>query len=130
MKNLLFLLLFLFSAPAIFAQNQDLSSKRILGNWYSNTNRNTKWVFTQDGKVYNYNNNQMKVIYKYTVSHSCQNYSDDTAEFVTLRDKDGNEFCFKINGINENKNGILSLTNLSNMQPLVFVNEEKSKIAQ
>ncbi|MCV2484966.1 hypothetical protein OD917_08535 [Flavobacterium sp. SH_e] len=130
MKNLLFLLLFLFSAPAIFAQNQDLSSKRILGNWYSNTNRNTKWVFTQDGKVYNYNNNQMKVMYKYTVSHSCQNYSDDTAEFVTLRDKDGNEFCFKINGINENKNGILSLTNLSNMQPLVFVNEEKSKIAQ
>ncbi len=72
----------------------------------------------------------MKVMYKYTVSHSCQNYSDDTAEFVTLRDKDGNEFCFKINGINENKNGILSLTNLSNMQPLVFVNDEKSKIVK
>ncbi|KAF2326794.1 hypothetical protein [Flavobacterium ginsenosidimutans] len=130
MKKLLFVLSLLFFVSAIFAQNQDPSSKRILGNWYSNTNRSTKWVFTQDGKVYNYNNNQMKVMYKYTVSHSCQNYSDDTAEFVTLRDKDGNEFCFKINGINENKNGILSLINLSNMQPLVFVNDEKSKIVQ
>ncbi|MBL0737909.1 hypothetical protein JI750_13470 [Flavobacterium sp. GN10] len=130
MKKLLFLLLFLISAPAIFAQNQDPSSKRILGNWYSNTNRNTKWSFTQDGRVYNYNNNQMKVMYKYTISHSCHNFSDDTAEFLTLRDKDGNEFCFKINGINENKNGILSLTNLSNMQPLIFVNDVNSKVVQ
>ncbi|MDQ6530631.1 hypothetical protein [Flavobacterium sp. LHD-85] len=130
MKNLLFLLLILISTTAIFAQNQDPSSKRILGNWYSNTNRNTKWSFTQDGKVYNYNNNRMKVMYKYSISHSCQNFSDDTAEFVTLRDKDGNEFCFRINGINENKNGILSLTNLSNMQPLIFVNDVNSKVAQ
>ncbi|WP_286968258.1 hypothetical protein [Flavobacterium sp. UBA4854] len=123
MKKLLFVLSFLFFVSVIFAQNQDPSSKRILGNWYSKTNTSTKWVFTQDGKVYNYNNNQMKVMYKYTISNSCQNFSDDTAEFVTFRDKDGNEFCFRINGINENKNGILSLTNLSNMQQLIFVND-------
>ena len=130
MRNLLFLLLFLISAPVVFAQNQDPSSKRILGNWYSNTYRNTKWNFTQDGKVYNYNNNQMKVMYKYTISHSCQNFSDGTTEFVSLLDKDGNEFCFRINGINENKNGILSLTNLSNMQQLIFVNDANSKVVQ
>lgn len=130
MKKLLFIAPLLFFLSAIFAQNQDPSSKRILGNWYSKTNLTTKWVFTQDGRVYNYNNNQMKVMYKYTISHSCQNFSDDTAEFVTLRDKDGNEFCFKINGINENKNGILSLTNLSNMQPLIFVNDASLKNTQ
>ncbi|MNK48302.1 hypothetical protein D3C87_671300 [compost metagenome] len=130
MKKLLFIAPLLFFLSAIFAQNQDPSSKRILGNWYSKTNLTTKWVFTQDGRVYNYNNNQMKVMYKYTISHSCQNFSDDTAEFVTLRDKDGNEFCFKINGINENKNGILSLTNLSNMQPLIFVNDTNLRTLQ
>ena len=130
MKNLILILLLLFSGSAIFAQNQDPSSKRILGNWYSNTNHNTKWSFTQDGKVYNYVNNQMKVMYKYTISNSCQNFSDDTAEFVTFRDKDGNEFCFRINGINENKNGILSLTNLSNMEQLTFINDASLKKTQ
>lgn len=130
MKKLLFTLSLFFFVSAIFAQNQDPSSKRILGNWFSNTNRNIKWIFTPDGKVYNYNNDRMSVMYKYTISHSCQNFSDDTAEFVTLRDKDGNEFCFKINGINENKNGILSLINLSNMETLIFVNDVNLKSPQ
>lgn len=61
-------------------------------------------------------------MYKYTISHSCQNYSDDSIEYITLMDKDGDEFCFRINSINDNKNGILSLTNMTNMQPLWFVN--------
>ncbi len=130
MKKLLFIAPLLFFVSAVFAQNQDPSSRRILGTWYSNTNRSIKWIFTQDGKVYNYNNDMMKVMYKYTISHSCQNYSDDTTEFVTLMDKDGDEFCFKINGINENKNGTLLLINLSNMEPLVFVNDLSLKISQ
>ncbi|MFC4480142.1 hypothetical protein [Flavobacterium chungangensis] len=130
MKKLLFILPMLFFATIIFAQKQDPSSKRILGSWYSKTNVNTKWVFNQDGNVYNYDNNQMKVMYKYTVSRSCQNYSDNNTEYVTLRDKDRNEFCFKINGVNEKKNGILSLTNLSNSETLVFVNDVNIKIAE
>ncbi|WP_289659742.1 hypothetical protein [Flavobacterium panacagri] len=130
MKKFLLILPLLFLASGVFAQNQEPSSQRIVGNWYSNTNRTTKWFFTQDGKVYNYVNNIMKVMYKYSISHSCQNYSDNTAEFITLRDKDGDEFCFRINGINENKNGILSLTNLNNMQTLLFVNDENSKTIQ
>lgn len=130
MKKLLFILPLLFFATATFAQKQDPSSKRILGNWYSKANLNTKWVFNQDGNVYNYDNNQMKVMYKYTVSRTCQNYSDNNTEYITLRDKDGNEFCFKINGVNENKNGILSLTNLSNSETLVFVNDVNIKIAE
>ena len=123
MKKLLFIAPLLFFVSAVFAQNQDPSSRRILGTWYSNTNRSIKWIFTQDGKVYNYNNDMMKVMYKYTISHSCQNYSDDTTEFVTLMDKDGDEFCFRLNGVNENKNGILSMTNMSNMEALLFVND-------
>lgn len=130
MKKLFFIAPLLFFTSVFFGQNQDLSSKRILGNWYSNTNRNIKWTFNLDGKVYNYNNGRMSVMYKYTISNSCQNFSDDNAEFITLRDKDGNEFCFRINGINENKNGILSLTNLSNMQQLVFVNDASLKKTQ
>ncbi|AWK05989.1 hypothetical protein HYN56_17860 [Flavobacterium crocinum] len=128
MKKLLLILPISFFVSGVFAQNQESSSQRIVGNWFSNTNRNIKWYFTQDGKVYNYNQDRMTVMYKYTISHNCQNYSDDRAEFITLRDKDGNEFCFKINGINENKNGILSLINLSNNQSLVFVNDVNLKI--
>ncbi|SNR44163.1 hypothetical protein [Flavobacterium sp. ov086] len=128
MKKLFLILLLLLQIPAISGNNQseDPSSKKIVGNWYNNSDHNAKWVFTQDGKAYNYYNNAFKVMYHYSISHSCQNNSDDTIEYLTLMDKDGNEFCFKINGINENKNGILSLTNMSNMETLVFVNNIKA----
>lgn len=124
MKKLFLVLLLVLQIPVTFGNNQseDPSSKKIVGTWYTDTNRSTKWVFTPDGKVYNYNKDVFKVMYRYTISHSCQNYSDDTIEYITLMDRDGDEFCFKINAINENKNGILSLTNMSNMETLVFVN--------
>lgn len=134
MKKLFFILPLLFFASVIFAQTQgqnpDSSSKRILGSWYSNTNRNAKWVFTSDGKAYNYDKDIMKVMYKYTISHECQGNTDDTTEYITLRDRDNDEYCFKINTINENKSGVLSLINMSTMQPLIFVNDVNLKIAQ
>ncbi|PUU70312.1 hypothetical protein DBB36_09370 [Flavobacterium sp. WLB] len=113
----------------VFAQNQveDPSSKKIIGTWYNDANRNAKWIFGSDGKLYNYDKDVFKVMFRYTISHSCQNNSDDTTEFITLMDKDGNEFCFKINAINENKNGILSLTKMDTMQPLRFVNNVNIK---
>ena len=62
-------------------------------------------------------------MFKYIFSDSCKNNSDDTTEFISVRDRDGDEFCFRINTINENKNGILSLTKMDNMETLVFVND-------
>lgn len=130
MKKLLLILLLLVQVSTIFGKNQDPdpSSKKIVGTWYMDRNHNTKWVFTQDGKVYNYDKDVFKVMYRYTISHSCQNSSDDDIEFITLMDKEGNEYCFKINGINENKNGILSLTKMDNMEALVFVNNVNIKV--
>jgi hypothetical protein len=129
MKRLFLILVLLLQIPTISGQNQseDPSSKKIIGTWYMDQNRDTKWVFSRDGKVYNYNKNIFKIMYRYTISHSCQNYSSDTIEYVTLMDKDGNEFCFKINGVNVNENGILSLTKMDNMQTLVFVNDTNIK---
>jgi len=124
MKKLFLILLLLLQIPTISGKNEseDPSSKKIIGTWYMDQNRDTKWVFSQDGKVYNYDKNAFKVMYHYTISHSCQNYSSETIEFITLMDKDGNEFCFRINGLNVNKNGILSLTKMDNMELLLFVN--------
>lgn len=129
MKKLFLILLLVLQIPTIFGNNQDEdpSSKKIIGTWYNNANRNARWVFTPDGKVYNYVNDSFKVMYKYSISHSCQNNSDDNIEYLTLMDKDGDEFCFKINGINQNKNGILSLVNMSNMEKLLFVNNTNIK---
>jgi|GEM_PF-959512 len=124
MKKLLLILLLLVQIPTVFGQNQseDPTSKKIIGTWYVNSNRNTKWVFSQDGKVYNYDKDIFKVMYRYTISNSCGNNSSSTIEFLTLMNRDGNEFCFRINGVNENKNGILSLTKMDNMETLLFVN--------
>lgn len=125
MKKWFLVLILLLQMPVISGNNQDQdsSAKKIIGTWYSNANRNTKWVFSPDGKVYNYDKDMFKVMYHYTISNNCQNNSDSTIEYVTLMDKEGNEFCFRINGINENKNGILSLTNMSTRQQLIFVND-------
>lgn len=121
----LFLILLLLQISASFGQNQteDPSSKKIIGTWYMDKNRIIRWVFTQDGKIYNYNKNTLQVMFKYIFSDSCKNNSDDTTEFISVRDRDGDEFCFRINTINENKNGILSLTKMDNMETLVFVND-------
>ncbi|CAA9197081.1 hypothetical protein FLA105534_01462 [Flavobacterium bizetiae] len=124
MKKLFLILLLLIQIPTVFGQNQseDPTSKKIIGTWFMDKNRNTRWVFSQDGKVYNYDKDTFKVMYRYTISNSCQNNSSDNVEFITLMDKDGNEYCFRINAINENKNGVLSLTKMDNMELLVFVN--------
>lgn len=124
MKKLLLILLLLLQMPTVFGNNQseDPTSKKIIGTWFMDKNRNTRWVFSQDGKVYNYDKDTFKVMYRYNISHSCQNNSSDNIEFITLMDKDGNEYCFRINAINENKNGVLSLTKMDNMELLVFVN--------
>jgi hypothetical protein len=129
MKKFLIIFLLLIHIPIIFGNNQseDPSSKKIVGYWYMNENRTTKWIFTQDGKLYNYDKDTFKVMYQYSISHSCQNYSSDNIEYITLRDRDGNEFCFKINAINENKNGILSLTKMDNMKTILFVNDVNLK---
>ncbi|WP_233431394.1 hypothetical protein [Flavobacterium tructae] len=125
MKKLLLFLVLLFQMAVTtgYSQSTDPSSKKIVGTWYADANRNTRWVFTTDGKVFNYDKNTFKVMYRYTISNSCQNNSDDTLEFITLMDKDGDEYCFRINAINENKNGVLSMTNMSNMEALLFVND-------
>lgn len=124
MKKLFLILLLLIQIPTVFGQNQseDPTSKKIIGTWFMDKNRNTRWVFSQDGKVYNYDKDTFKVMYRYTISNSCQNNSSNNIEFITLMDKDGNEYCFRINAINENKNGVLSLTKMDNMEWLVFVN--------
>ena len=130
MKKLFFVLLLLLQIPTTFGNNQseDPSSKKIIGTWYTDANRSTKWVFTPDGKVYNYNKDHFQVMYRYRISNSCQNNSDDTTEFITLMDRDANEYCFRINSINVNKNGIMSLTKMDNMEQLVFVNDINLKI--
>jgi len=132
MKKLFLISLFLLQLSVVFGQNQveNSSSKKIIGTWYADANRNTKWVFTTDGKLYNYDKDIFKVLFRYSISNSCQNNSSDNFEFLTLRDKDGNEFCFKINAINENKNGVLSMINMSSMQPVLFVNAVDTKVAK
>ena len=56
MKKLLLFLVLLFQMAVTtgYSQSTDPSSKKIVGTWYADANRNTRWVFTTDGKVFNY----------------------------------------------------------------------------
>lgn len=101
---------------------------KIIGTWYSHTDRTTKWVFKDDSKVYCYEEGVLSVIYSYSISHDCEGNSDAKFEFLKLVNEDGVTFCYEINGINENNSGILSLTYMNNMQVSLFVNNPNIKI--
>jgi len=112
----------------IDVKNVASTNPKIIGTWYSDTDRTTKWVFKDDLKVYCYEEGVLSVIYSYSVSHDCEGNSDIKFEFLKLVNEDGVTFCYEINGINENNSGILSLTYMNNMQVSLFVNNPNIKI--
>lgn len=114
----------------IDVKNVAYTNPKIIGTWYSDTDRTTKWVFKDDSKVYCYEEGVLSVIYSYSISHDCEGNSDTKFEFLKLVNEDGVTFCYEINGINENNSGILSLTYMNNMQVSLFVNNPNIVIAQ
>lgn len=105
------------------------SKTRILGKWYCDEDRSSYWIFKDDGKVYSYEEGVLDSTYTYSISNSCQDNSDPKFEFLKLVNENGKEFCYEINGINENNSGILSLTFMGNFNVSLFVNNVNIKIA-
>ena len=104
------------------------NSEKILGIWYSNINREIKWEYKNDGKLYCYEGGKITAIFTYVISHSCQGNSDTTIDFIKLIDAERDEYCYKINSINIGNNGLLSLTGMHNQKEVIYVNDVNIKI--
>ena len=111
MGNLIFTIatLMLGSIDLIY---QEEPTQKILGTWYSEGSRATKWIYYESGDLHKYLDNELSTVFKYSISHSCGSDSDNEFYFIKWVDSGGTEFCYEINGINENNTGILSITSM------------------
>ncbi|MDQ5930592.1 MAG: hypothetical protein QG594_2380 [Bacteroidota bacterium] len=104
------------------------NSEKIIGVWYSNANRTIKWEYKNDGKLYCYEEGKTTAVFTYTISHTCQGNTDATIDYIKLVDSEKDEYCYKINKVNEGNNGILSLTGMHNQKEVIYVNDVTIKI--
>ncbi|MBA0885284.1 hypothetical protein [Flavobacterium undicola] len=104
------------------------NTKKLIGTWYANDYRNSKWIYKTDGKLYNYYDDELLEVFNYSISNTCGNKVNDTIEYIKLIDKDSIEHCFKINAINKKKDGVLSIKNMDTGDTVLFVNNLNVKI--
>jgi len=104
------------------------NTKELIGTWYANGYRNSKWVYSVDGKLYNYYDGELVELFEYSVSNTCGNKENDTIEYIKMIDKDSVEYCFKINAINENKDGVLSIKNMDTGVTELFVKDVNAAV--
>ena len=96
--------------------------------WYDRTNYfetlpSDKIEFLPNGQVKRYEDNVLLYTDTYSISNTCNGYANnDRSLFLKQIDsEDGDEYCFIINGINENNSGILSLTTSRQGKLIVYI---------
>lgn len=117
----------LFSFKNVKISQQTPQSK-IIGTWFYYGSTTSKLVFNSNGKVLEYDEDEITDTSNYSIAHNCGSESDPNFYFLKVVDIDGDEVCYEINGINENNSGILSLTNMINGKVRLFVNNPNIQI--
>lgn len=127
---LISLLLTFYSCKAqqIKSVEQQITSynNQIIGTWVSNDDPSYKRVFTNNnnGKICkDYSNGELTGIYSYLIATSCLDEGAPAFIYLKLVDEDNDEYCFEINGINENNSNILSLTGLMRGKVQLYTKE-------
>lgn len=124
MKKIVVIVILMFVSCNFFESKKNVdNTKELIGEWYANGYRNSKWVYSEDGKLYNYYDDKLVELFKYSVSNTCGNKENDTVKYIKMIDKDSVEYCFKINTINKNKDGVLSIKNMDTGVTELFVKD-------
>lgn len=102
---------------------QEPIEQRILGIWIMENSPSDKIEFLPNGQVKRYEDNVLLYTDTYSISNTCNGYANnDGSLFLKQIDsEDGDEYCFIINGINENNSGILSLTTSGQGKLIVYI---------
>lgn len=102
---------------------QEPIEQRILGIWIMENSPSDKIEFLPNGQVKRYEDNVLLYTDTYSISNTCNGYANnDRSLFLKQIDsEDGDEYCFIINGINENNSGILSLTTSGQGKLIVYI---------
>ncbi len=99
--------------------------QRIIGIWLRENDPTDKLEFLSNGQMKRYFDNVIQYTDTYAISNECGGFiSGDERLFLKEVDgKDGTEDCSIINGINEDNNGILSLTTSNQGKTIIYVKQ-------
>ena len=96
------------------------TNPEIIGTWINEEDTSYKLVFLDTGVLKEYVNDELMGTLNYTISHNCGSESDTSIEFLKKIESDGSIYCFEINAINVNNNGILSIRSMENGKLYIF----------
>lgn len=99
--------------------------QRIIGVWVLENDSTTKIEFLTNSVVKSYENNVLKYTDTYSIGNTCggETLSNNELFLKTIDGEDGTEYCDIINGINEDNNGILSLTTSNQGKTIIYVKQ-------
>lgn len=126
--KLTLLLTLISSLQIVMIDFQDYNSK-ILGTWVAEKGSIfERWVFTPDGKLTQYSDNQVSEIYNYSISgNSCKGGASRTNRFLHLVNVDdsNDQICYLLHGITTNSEAgtegtYLSLEFHTSPKPILF----------
>lgn len=102
--------------------NQQSTKDRIIGSWVSDSDSNSIWIFSLDGKCKRYYASKLLNTSDFTITNtSCDNKIDSEYEYLKLIKSTGKIYCYAINGITQDGNdAYLSIEFNGNPSPILF----------
>ena len=102
--------------------NQQSTKNRINGLWVSDSDSNSIWIFSLDGKCKRYYASKLLNTSDFTITNtSCDNKIDSEYEYLKLIKSTGEIYCYAINGITQDGNDTyLSIEFNGNSSPMLF----------
>lgn len=102
--------------------NQQLTKDRIIGSWVSDSDSNSIWIFSLDGKCKRYYASKLLNTSDFTITNtSCDNKIDSEYEYLKLIKSTGKIYCYALNGITQDGNDTyLSIEFNGNPSPMLF----------
>lgn len=127
-KNFLVTIAFVLAAVIVFSFtmkgsfNQQSTKDGIVGSWVSDSDSNSIWVFSLDGKCKRYYASKLLNTSDFIITNtSCGNKIDSEYEYLKLIKSTGKIYCYAINGITQVGNDTyLSIEYNGNPTPMLF----------
>lgn len=100
---------------------QENVDQEIIGTWIAEDDPKVKLVFSSNGELKDYYNNELTDTYDYSISHECGSESDTNAWFLKTSNKAVLEIrCYEIYGVNDNNDKVLSIRDMRTGKTFIY----------
>lgn len=96
----------------------------IIGTWIAEDDPKVKLVFSSDGKIFDYYDNELTDTFTYSFSHECGTESDPKAWFLRTTDQEDLSLeCYEVYGADANNNRTLSMRSMRTGKLFVYTKQ-------